>query len=193
MRAFLLCFVPLFAAIDPPGLAPVFLSVTASKDRPARRRLVVQAITAAFFIGVAFFLGGLTLLNFLGVTVADMRVAGGGLLFIFAMMDLFMTGKPSVHEDESLGIVPLATPLIVGPAVLSLSLVLVQQHGTFNAVGALVANLAILAAVLWYSDEVLRVVPLNAMRAISKVIDLLLATIGVMMIREGVMTMLSTP
>lgn len=186
LDAFLLCFIPLLVAIDPLGMAPVFLSVTSGFDTAQRRRLVAHALPTAAAIGVSFFLLGPTLLGYLGVAITDMQIAGGGLLFIFAMLDLFIPGKPSVQESQSLGIVPLATPLIVGPAVLTLGPVLVRQHGPVMAVSALLVNLALLAVTLWFVDAMTRIIPINAMRAISKVIDLLLAAIGVMMVRTGI-------
>lgn len=186
MEAFLLCFIPLFVAIDPLGMVPVFVSVTAGMDASERRRLVMQAIPTALAIGLGFFLLGSPLLHFLGIGLSDMQIAGGVLLFVYAVMDMFIPGKPSVREDESVGIVPLATPLIVGPAVLTLGLVLVQQHGMFLAGMALIANLLLLGVALLFASRVLVFVPMNAMRATSKVVDLLLAAIGVALVRQGV-------
>ena len=185
-QSFLLCFVPLFVAMDPLGLVPVFVSITAGYDVAGRRKLVMQAIPAAGLIGLLFFALGSPLLKMLRVEVADMQIAGGALLFVYAMMDLFVTGKPSVQENETVGIVPLATPLIVGPAVLTLGLVLVDQHGLVIASSALVLNLLLLGLSLLSASRVMAYVGLQSMRAASKVVDLLLAAIGVAFVRQGV-------
>lgn len=185
-QSFVLCFVPLFVAMDPLGLVPVFVSITAGNDAAARRKLVMQAIPAAGVIGLLFFALGSPLLKMLRVEVADMQIAGGALLFVYAMMDLFIAGKPAVQENESVGIVPLATPLIVGPAVLTLGLVLVQQHGLAMASSALVLNLLLLGLSLLGASRMMAYVGLQSMRAASKVVDLLLAAIGVAFVRQGV-------
>lgn len=186
LQSFLLCFVPLFVAMDPLGLVPVFVSITAGYDAAGRRKLVMQAIPTAGVIGLLFFALGSPLLKMLRVEVADMQIAGGALLFVYAMMDLFVAGKPSVQENETVGIVPLATPLIVGPAVLTLGLVLVDQHGFAVASSALVLNLLLLGLSLLGASRVMVYVGLQSMRAASKVIDLLLAAIGVAFVRQGV-------
>jgi len=191
MNNFLLCFVKLFVAVDPPGLVPVFLSVTAGFDLVRRRKLVLQAVPAALVIGLVFFAVGRPLLSALGLGVPDLQIAGGILLFIYAVVDLFFfAGKPSVDEEHAMGIVPLATPLIVGPAVLTMGLVLTDEYSFPMTALALTANLVLLLAILLLADKLLRLVPMDAMRAISKVVDLLLAAIGVMIIRLGVTAML---
>jgi multiple antibiotic resistance protein len=186
-ESFLLCFIPLLVAIDPVGLLPIFTGVTIGRTPPQRRALVLRAIPVALAIGVVFFSFGFRVLRFMNIELSDLQIAGGILLFIFAMLDLVLPGKPAIQESESVGIVPLATPLIVGPAVLTLGLVLVQQHGLPLALAALVANLVILSIVLLSADFVLRIVPVPAMKAISKVLMLLLAAIGVSLVRTGVL------
>lgn len=185
-----LCLIPMFVAVDPVGLVPVFVSVTGSMTATQRRRVVLQAVPTALAIGVAFIILGRSVLQFLGVGLADLQIAGGALLFIYAMMDLIVPGKPMVREEYSVGIVPLATPLIVGPAVLTLGLVLVDQYGHLATIAALVINLALLMGLLLLCEQVIRLVPLNALRAISKVVDLLLAAIGVALVRQGLLWML---
>lgn len=187
LHQFLLCFIPMFVALDPLGLLPLFVSVTSTMDRERRRRVVLQAVPTALAIGVAFILLGRPLLDYLEIGVPDLQIAGGSLLFIWAMWDLAMSGKPSVNAEESVGLVPLATPLMVGPAVLTLGLVLTDKYQSpWPPVAALTANLAILAAMLLGLERLINYVPLTAMRAISKVVDLLLAAIGVAFVRAGV-------
>lgn len=192
MQSFLLCFIPLFVAIDPLGLVPVYLTVTSRLEPARRRRVVLEAVPAAAVIGVVFFLAGPYVLTFLNITLNDIRIAGGAILFMYALYDLAIVGKPTVIEDDnaSPGLVPLATPLIVGPAVLTVGLVLVGEFGFVTPVLALLANLVILAVVLVAGERLLVIIPLNAMRALSKVIDLLLAAIGVSLVRLGVQSLI---
>ena len=191
LRDFILCFIPLFAAVDPLGVLPVFLSVTDKLQPANRRKIILQAVPAALVIGAVFFLVGKPLLRFLNVQASDLRMAGGAFLFVYALVDLLKAGKPSVQEEYSVGIVPLATPLIVGPAVLTMGLVLVGTYGYVPAISALAVNLAILLVMLLGLEKIMRFIPMNTMRALSKVIDLLLGAIGVALIRQGVMAVIT--
>lgn len=190
-QAFLLCFIPLLVAVDPFGILPVFASITADLDARRRRAIALRAVPTALVIGVVFFVLGRPLLDFLRIGVPDLQIAGGALLFVYALLDILATGKPAVHEEHSMGVVPLATPLIVGPAVLTLGLVLVDKHGHLPALAALVVNLLLLLVLMLGLDTILRVVPMNTMRAANKVVDVLLAAIGVSFVREGISAVLN--
>ena len=180
----------MFVAMDALGILPMFITVTMDMDASRRRRVVLQALPTALMIGLIFFSAGRPLLDFLKIRVSDLQIAGGVLLFVYALTDMMLPGKPMVREEQSLGIVPLATPLIVGPAVLSLGLVLVDKFGLVMTLSAFIANLILLAILLLSVEKILRWIPINAMRAMGKVVDLLLAAIGVGFIREGFFTML---
>ncbi len=191
MEAFLLCLIPLFVAMDPPGLIPVFLNITQGFTAAQRRRITLQAVPTALAIAVVFILVGRPLLSFLKIDIPDLQIAGGIILFVYALMDLMVAGKPMVREEQSLGIVPLATPLIVGPAVLTLCLVLRDQHGWLTTFSALIVNLLLVLLAMLFAERLLRWFPMNAMRAVSKVVDLLLAAIGVGFVRAGVLAIMN--
>lgn len=190
MEAFLLCFIPFFVAMDPPGLIPVFLNITHGFNAAQRRRITLQAVPTALLIAVIFILVGRPLLSFLKIDIPDLQIAGGIILFVYALLDLMVAGKPMVREEQSLGIVPLATPLIVGPAVLTLGLVLRDQYGWVHTFFALLVNLALVLLALLFSERLLKWVPMNALSAISKVVDLLLAAIGVGFVRAGLLAII---
>jgi multiple antibiotic resistance protein len=197
MNEFLLCFIPLFVAMDPPGILPIFFRLTAGCTSAQRKKLVMLAIPSATLIGLTFFIAGRPILDFLHIKVFDLQIAGGILLFLYALMDLVIPGKPAVSpsspaaQEDAPGIVPLATPIIVGPAVMTLGLVMVDKYGLAMTSTALIANILILLAIMLASDLILRIVPMQAMNAASKVIDLLLAAIGVMLVREGIVALLA--
>src|SRR2546423_2548301 len=121
---FLPVFIPMFVAIDPFGMVPIFLAVTDGLSDECRRRVSFEAVLAATAIALAFMFAGRWLFDFLGITAADFKIAGGAILLVLAVLDLLITGKPAVHEPEIVGIVPLAMPLIAGPATLTTTLVL---------------------------------------------------------------------
>jgi len=192
MRDFWLCFVPLFVAVDAVGVLPMFISLTEGLDQPRVRRVVIQSVVTAMIVGLAFLAIGQAVLRLLGVTVPDFLVAGGAVLFVLAIRDLLTLEKARrLAEPESLGPVPIGVPLIVGPAVLTTTLIVVGQHGYPLTIIALVANILIAGLVFWFSMAITRVLGKAGSRTISKLASLLLASIGVMMVRKGLVAIIA--
>jgi multiple antibiotic resistance protein len=186
MHHFLLVFIPLFVAIDPLGLVPIFLAVTRGMDATQRRQTSFQAVASASLICIGFmFLGG-AIFTFLGITVNDFRIAGGVILLVLAVLDLIIVGKPALNPDEMVGVVPLGMPMIAGPATLTSVLVLSTQLGKSLTALSLAINLLLLLAVLLASDRIARMFGRNTLRALSKLVMVLLAAIAVNYIRVGI-------
>lgn len=185
-HAFLETFIPLFVTIDAFGLVPIFLSVTGSLPPQRRREITFQAVAVSLVVCLGFMLLGQQLFHFLRIESYDFRIGGGILLLVLAVYDLLIVGKPAVNPSESYGVVPLAMPLIAGPATLTSLLVLVQRHGPWLTTLGLVTNLAILLVVLLLSTKLVRFAGVAFLNAISKLVMILLAAIAVNMIRAGV-------
>ena len=90
--------------------------------------------------------------------------------------------QPGVH----LGVVPLGTPLIAGPAVLTTLLTLARSHGYLLALLAFGVNLVLVWVALRWASLIVRVIGEAGARAVAKVFALLLAAIGVTLGRRGV-------
>jgi multiple antibiotic resistance protein len=131
---------------------------------------------------------GQVLFRFLGITENDFRIGGGILLLVLAVLDLVQPGKPAVVEPEIVGIVPLAMPLIAGPATLTTALVLATRgdYGYLLTATSLIVNLGILLLVLLSATRVAQIIGLNALRAFSRLVMVLLAAIAVNFIRSGI-------
>lgn len=179
-------FIPLFVTIDAFGLVPIFLGVTGGLPAPRRRDITFQAVAVSLAVCLGFMLAGKQLFDFLGIAAYDFRVGGGVLLLVLAVCDLLIAGKPGVHDPDAGGVVPLAMPLIAGPATLTTLLVLVQRHSPAVTALALAANMAILLVVLLLSGQLVRVLGVSVLQAVSKLVMILLAAIAVNMIRVGV-------
>ena len=80
LESFLLSFIPLFVAIDIIGTTPIFLGYTHSISDSAKKKLVFEAVLAAFGVALVFLFGGKLILSFLGITIDDFRIAGGIIL-----------------------------------------------------------------------------------------------------------------
>ena len=189
MGNFWLCFVPLFVAVDAFGVLPMFLGLTEGLDAPAVRRTVLESVVTAMLVALLFIAIGKGVLALLGVSVADFLVAGGVILFILAIRDLMTVEKTQrqVMTPDDLGPVPIGVPLIVGPAVLTTTLFLLGQYGYLPTVLALVANVLIAGLVFLFSTAISHALGKAGSRTISKLASLLLASIGVMMVRKGLL------
>lgn len=193
MVQFWLCFVPLFVAVDALGTLPLFVGLTKGLNRARVRRMIGQSILTAAVVALLFLAIGRVVLDLLSITVADFMVAGGALLFALSLSDL-LTGEKQQHrvDSESLGAVPLGVPLIVGPAVLTTTLLLVSEHGLLPTVSATVLNILIAGVLFLLSDGIMRLLGKAGAKTISKLASLILAAIGVMVIRKGVVMFLET-
>ena len=147
-QIYLRLFIPLLVAIDPIGVVPVFLSITSSLSEERRRTVSYQAVAAGFLIALGFMFLGEALFRVLHITVTDFQIAGGILLLVLAILDLLTTGKPAVDERTSVGIVPLAMPLIAGPATLTTSLLLARTYGYGAVTSAMAVNFLLLLGIL---------------------------------------------
>ena len=187
MKEFWLCFVPIFVAVDAVGGLPMFVGLTEGLSRARTHRVIAQSVVVAMLVGLAFLAVGKGVLDLLGVTVADFMVAGGALLFVISVRSIVSeeTGGQQV-DPESLGAVPLGVPLIVGPAVLATCLLLLNQYGLGLTASALAINVALAGAIFWVSPVVHKVLGKAGSKALSKVASLLLAAIGVMIMRRGI-------
>ena len=193
MESFLLAFIPLFVAIDPIGTLPLFLSLTEGFSRPEKNRLAVQAVVTALLVGMTFGGAGHFIFKLLGITSADFRVAGGILLLIFSIREIFGRTPKDPHgeaPDAFIGIVPLGIPVIAGPAMITTLLILHDEYHFLTIMAALAANLLVSFVAFVFSDQIIRTVGDAFSKVFAKVVSIVLAAIGVMMIRRGLEVML---
>ncbi len=190
LQEFGLTFVPLFVAMDAIGVLPILLPLTQDMKVRERRRVTRLAMLTALGLGLGFLAVGKGIFLFLGIQVADFLIAGGLILFLLAAKDL-ITGKmveaqASVGADM-IGVVPLGTPLVVGPAVLTTLLILIDLYSIVIVVVAFIVNLAIAWLLFAQANRIVAFLGQGGVRAASKVVSLFLAAIAVKMIRQGVL------
>lgn len=193
IRELALTFVPLFFAMDAVGNLPIFLALTQEVGATRRRQTVNLASLTALGVGLGFVAVGKAIFSLLGIEVADFLMAGGIILLILAIRYL-ITGKMVENQDlsasETVGVVPLGTPLVVGPAVLATLLLLIGQYRIPIVLSSFILNLAIQWVLFKQADRIVNFLGRTGANAVSKIVMLLLAAIAVKMIREGVLTIL---
>ena len=193
IRELALTFVPLFVAMDAVGNLPIFLALTQEIGPTRRRQTVNLATLTALGVGLGFVAIGKAIFLLLGIEVADFLMAGGIILLILAVRYL-ITGKMVETQDlsasQTVGVVPLGTPLVVGPAVLATLLLLIDQYFIAIVILSFILNLAIQWLLFRQANRIVDFLGDTGVSAISKITMLLLATIAVKMIRQGILTML---
>ena len=182
---FLQAFIPLFVAIDPVGLAAIFLGLGQGLARSQRQKVARQATLTGGAVALGFLFLGSNVFAAVGVTVSDFQIAGGLILFILAARDLVQSPAALEKMPVDFGIVPLGMPLIAGPALITTLLLLDQTLGVAVTLAALVTNLVLVVLAFAFSDQLGRLIGATGLRAISKIIAMLLAAIAVHMIRQG--------
>lgn len=179
-------FVPLFVAVDAVGILPLFASLTADLDSEEKKRVIRQSTITALALALGFVLVGKIVFRLLGITMADFMMAGGAILFCLAIIDILHGEKERRLPGKDLGVVPLGTPLIAGPAVLTTSLVSVSQYGVSATIVSVVLNIVVVGLLFRSAPVFMRLIGDAGAKALSKVMSLLLGAIAVMLIRRGI-------
>jgi len=185
LKVFLATFVPLFVAVDAIGILHLFMNLTEGMDKNDRQKTVKQSLVTALLVAIGFIFLGRTVFNLMGITIYDFMVAGGLLLFIISTLDM-VSGRKYARRIDTIGVVPLGVPLIVGPAVLTTSLMIVNVYGLGLTLLSLVINIILAGVILLTSDFWAKILGQAGSRAVSKIASLILAAIAVMMIRKGI-------
>ena len=187
-------FVTLFVIMDPPGTVPLFLSLTSGRSNAMRKRLAGQAVVVAFFVIVVFALFGQTILDYLGITLSSMQVAGGLLLLLVALE--LLTGRaddPVQTANVNPALVPLGTPLLAGPGAIVATIVFVKHVDSVGTAVAVALGIVAVHVVLWlfmrFSVVIIRVIKDSGVTLITRIAGLLLSAIAVQLVANGVTAM----
>jgi len=193
IKSVLLSFIPIFVAIDPIGIIPMYLSLTRGLEIEQRKKVVRDSMLTTCIIGVIFVFAGKLIFEILGITFSDFAIAGGLLLFSFSLLDLFRGEDNEIKSNvgTSLGVFPMGTPLIAGPALLTTLIILVDTQGFISTLIGFGLNLIILGIALLKADIILSILGESGARAFAKVMSILLAAIGIMLVRRGIMEIIS--
>ena len=186
-------FVTLFVILDPPGAAPIFLSLASGKSIKVQRRLAWQAATVSLFVIVTFALFGNALLGYLNISLPALQGAGGILLLITGLG--LLTGSITDSDSaasQNIALVPLGTPLLAGPGAIVTTMLYVQKADGNEQLGALaiaiVAVHLIIGITFMFSTKILSVIKDSGVTLLARIAGLLLSAIAVEMIVSAIKT-----
>ena len=189
-------FVILFVVIDPVGSLPVFLYVTQNVPRRLHARLAIRAVAVAAVVLLAFLVGGQVLMESIGMRLGSFQIAGGIILFLFALTMIFGESKPEAEIEQAErdhlegAVFPLAMPSIASPGAMLAVVILTDNHR--NSVGdqAVTAALLMLVLVLTLgllllASQMQRLIGRTGASIISRVMGIVLATVAVDSVMGG--------
>ena len=192
-------FVTLFVTIDPLGLAPIFLALTAGMSREERAQVALRSTLTAFGTLVLFAVAGLVILSVFGITMHAFRIAGGVLLFFIAFEMIFerRTDRKERSAEvaqadriRNVAIFPLAIPLIAGPGAISATILLSGTYGDVLDRVLLILIVAINLAACWLvflvADRIDHLLGATGRIVLTRLLGLILAALAVQFVADGV-------
>lgn len=189
-------FIVFFAVIDPIGTVPVFIAVTSGHDKAAIRNIAVQATVISALILIFFVMAGEIILDAIGIPLPAFQVAGGIVLFLFALTMIFGESKPEeevklVRSARDTAVFPLSVPSIAGPGAM-LAAVMQTENEVFTLAQQLqvttmmLAVLVVVLVLMLGASFVIRLIGNSGASIISRVMGLILASVAVESVLSGI-------
>ena len=179
--------IALFIIVDPFGNIPIFMGLTEKIPDAQRKKVYNTATLVGFALLLVFAFTGQEIFSLFGLSIYSFEVAGGILLLIIAIR-ILITG--SMHENvespESLGAVPIAIPLLVGPGAITTTIFTLQTYGTILAILAVLIVLSLTWIILRFINGIYKVLGKTGSLVIARVMALLIAAIAIQYILTGV-------
>jgi len=186
--SFIFTFVPLFIVIDAIGNLPFVVSASEGLSSPARRKMInIITITAAV-VGLIFLFLGQFILDLMDISFGSFAIAGGLILLVLSIRYMItgrMVDSEKEAREEMVAVVPIGTPLTVGPATITTLLILVKEYPLYWVVVSFAINLFIVWIVCMAGNWITGFLGHGGIRAVSRVFSLLLAAIAVSMVIKG--------
>lgn len=188
----------IFALIDPPGYVPLFLAITANDSEEGRKRVLRRACVAAFIVLLVFTFAGNLLLSFFSISIPALQVSGGLIMLMigFEMLNMLPRGEKITRTEQSeastkedVSIIPLAIPMLSGPASIVGVIVLAAREtsiANYTAIlGSIFVSLGATYLVLQYASRILRLFGVTGLRVVTRVMGLLLCAMAVQFVING--------
>ena len=188
----------LFVIIDPIGVTPIFIGLCGDRGQSARNRIARRSVVIAGIVLLVFIAAGSPLLQYLGVTVGALKVAGGILLFKVAY-DMVLVQRERQSPEEALesahrqdpSVFPLAIPMMAGPGALASVLVLsTEADGNPRYLAALIAVIVVVLGLAYvffrFSDRIVSLLGTTGVNVVTRVLGLILAALAVQCVADGI-------
>jgi multiple antibiotic resistance protein len=193
--------ITLLVTLDPPGMAPIFLSLTMGMNADERKRVATRASLIAFCIMVFFAIGGDVLLRALGISLPAFRIAGGILLFSIAFEMVFelrskrktTTARIAITEDHihNVAAFPLAIPLMAGPGTITAVILLAGRSGgqlpLILILAAMIALVVLTCLIMFLmAERVSRWLGITGNVVLTRLLGVILSALAIQFVIDGV-------
>lgn len=194
-------FVAIFVLMNPFSLLGVYLEITEKFNRDFKKKLLIAMTVAVNVILFSFLFGGEIILNFFGIDMAGFTTAGGILIFLMGISMVRAKNPESHHKDEeredakesenpsSVGVVPLALPILAGPGTISVVINNSYAHPDFNGVLAIsigIISVSIIVYIVFrFADMISKKIGRTGLNIITRVMGLILMALALDMIARG--------
>jgi multiple antibiotic resistance protein len=185
LQNFVMTFVPLFIVIDAFGNLPFLVTASQDLDKRQRRKIVHFAVLTATVVGLIFLFFGQFILNVMNIEVPEFAIAGGIILLILSIRFMVTGHMVTVVKEEMVAVVPIGTPLTVGPATITTLLLLAGRFPLYMVLISFALNMLITWIIFLLSQKIAGFMGQGGLTAISRVFSLLLAAIAVSMVIGG--------
>ncbi len=187
--------IALFIIVDPFGNIQIFIGLTEQMTNERRNKVFNTAVIVSLILLLVFAFTGTEILSIFGISLESFEIAGGILLLIISVRILISGTRESVESPESVGAVPIAMPLLVGPGAITTIIITLQSYQSSDPNGATLAVLiAVLAvvivlgltwAVLRFTNGIYKVLGKTGSLVIARVMALLISAIAIQYILSG--------
>jgi multiple antibiotic resistance protein len=198
--------IALLPLINPLASAPTFLAITAGDSHERRMQQLRMACIYTVLILISFLIGGTFIMGFFGISIPGLRIAGGMLVAGIGSGMLIAPPRPSDDEDRDheaarakrdISFSPLAMPMMSGPGSIAVTVGFTSLAKDWFDYIAIILGIIIVAVITYVtlrvSDRVVRVIGINSMNALSKVMGFLILCIGIQFVVNGVVGVLTDP
>jgi multiple antibiotic resistance protein len=182
---FVFTFVPLFIVIDAIGNLPFVITFSEGMSTKEQRKMIHIATATAVIVGLAFLFFGQFILKSLDISFGSFAIAGGIVLLVLSIKYMITGHMIEAYKEEMIAIVPIGTPLLVGPATITTLLLLASQYPLYMVLLSFIFNMFFAWVIFLLNSQIVRFIGKGGLNAISRVFSLLLAAISVSMILKG--------
>jgi multiple antibiotic resistance protein len=185
LESFVWTFIPLFIVIDALGILPFVISLSENMSTHERRKMIHIASVTAVGLGLVFLFLGQFILNVLDISVGSFAIAGGIILLVLSIKYMTTGRMVEAIKEEMVAVVPIGTPLTVGPATITTLLLLAGSFPLYLVSLSFILNILIAWGIFLLGNKIVSFMGKGGLRAVSSIFNMLLAAIAVSMIIRG--------